>query len=286
MLKRIVCLLVTIACLLPAMALAKTYDSIKIFEDEIDIKEIIFKAGDRFTTGNGISVVLYYADVYGNEIERSNSTVKTVTIDGEKISEWRLTETKGSVMQLGHIYSASYGFTLKPPYAASDNEGYYTLQSKTYNAFTENARNKKVKFTGDVVSKNSNMFFISIAKNDIVAIQSDAVLGRGDHVFCKGVIKDYFKYHKTIVPVIVCDEAKVQQYEPLQKGDKGIEVIQMKERLQSLGYFRAGAELSDTYNDTCVERVQQFQQNNGLPATGVADADTLTLLYSNSAKEK
>lgn len=57
----------------------------------------------------------------------------------------------------------------------------------------------------------------------------------------------------------------------------------MKNRLQELGYFREGAELSSSYNDTCVERVKQFQRRNGLEATGVADQLTLTILYSDSA---
>lgn len=77
-----------------------------------------------------------------------------------------------------------------------------------------------------------------------------------------------------------------ESYTPLQQGDKGTEVLEMKFRLQELGYFTAGAGLSDVYNGTCTERVKQFQANNGLAATGRADEKTLKKLYSPNAIHK
>jgi len=70
---------------------------------------------------------------------------------------------------------------------------------------------------------------------------------------------------------------------PLGQGDRGAEVLAMKQRLQELGYFTAGAALSNAYNGTCVERVKQFQANNGLDVTGYADSLTLRKLYSSDA---
>lgn len=75
-------------------------------------------------------------------------------------------------------------------------------------------------------------------------------------------------------------------YQTLKKGSKGSDVLAMKERLQELGYFKKGAEMSNVYNDTCAERVKQFQKANGLRQTGVADPDTLALLFSEQAKPK
>ena len=69
----------------------------------------------------------------------------------------------------------------------------------------------------------------------------------------------------------------------MQPGEANDEVLNMKERLQELGYFRSGAELSNQYNDTCAERVKLFQQVNGLAGTGMVDEQTLTLLYSDTA---
>ncbi|MBR4290858.1 MAG: peptidoglycan-binding protein [Oscillospiraceae bacterium] len=72
--------------------------------------------------------------------------------------------------------------------------------------------------------------------------------------------------------------------DPLKQGDKGERVISMKERLQELGYFSAGATISDRYNATTTERVKLFQKANGLKQTGTADVDTLTLLFSDTAR--
>ncbi len=72
----------------------------------------------------------------------------------------------------------------------------------------------------------------------------------------------------------------------LKEGDTGELVTKMKLRMQELGYFSAGASLSDSYNATCAERVRQFQKVNGLEQTGEADPLTLTLLYSEFAQPK
>ena len=75
-------------------------------------------------------------------------------------------------------------------------------------------------------------------------------------------------------------------YETLQRGNKSEDVLAMKERLRELGYFKKNADLSNSYNDSCVERVKQFQKVNGLPQTGIADHLTLSLLYSDAALPK
>ena len=78
----------------------------------------------------------------------------------------------------------------------------------------------------------------------------------------------------------------IVHYETLKKGSKGDDVLTMKLRLQELGYFKANADVSNVFNDTCVERVKQFQKKNGLRQTGIADHQTLALLYSDSALSK
>lgn len=77
-----------------------------------------------------------------------------------------------------------------------------------------------------------------------------------------------------------------EAYDTLQAGSNGSDVLKMKYRLQELGYFNAGASLSDSYNSTCAERVRQFQSVNNLLVTGIADHATLNLLYSSQAKRK
>lgn len=70
----------------------------------------------------------------------------------------------------------------------------------------------------------------------------------------------------------------------LKEGSTGSEVLAMKKRMQELGYFTAGASLSENYNATTTERVKLFQKVNGLTQTGIADTELLLLLYSDAAK--
>ena len=67
------------------------------------------------------------------------------------------------------------------------------------------------------------------------------------------------------------------------QGDENEGVREMKERLQSLGYFSRGNTLSAEYSSATAERVAQFQAMNGLRQTGEADAMTLSLLFAESA---
>lgn len=288
--KRIVCVLVLSVCLLPSFALAaKSYNSTKIHSGEISTDGLVFKSGDKITGGKGISVSVYYADAAGNVVSEGNGTIKTVTIDGEKINEWVMTQKSGSSITLGNrIYQAAYGFTLKPTYAVADQNGYYLMAAKTYSNYANQEKNigRKVKFTGRVAAIESDYRVVAISDNVFVAIKTEEGVEQDEKLNCKGIISEYVQYSGSEIPVVACDEVVIQQYEPLKKGDKGDEVLAMKERMQELGYFSANAELSNAYNDTCVERVKMFQKNNGLSATGAADAETLSLLYSDAAKSK
>lgn len=67
-------------------------------------------------------------------------------------------------------------------------------------------------------------------------------------------------------------------------GSSGDDIVTMKKRLQELGYFTKGSSLSDQYNSTTTERVKLFQQVNGLSQTGIANTETLILLFSDNAK--
>ncbi len=286
MLKKIICILLVIICLIPAVAFAKSYSASDIYFGKVDIKAYTLKAGDKITGSSRVTVELYYADASGEVIERQNDgNIKSVVIDGEKVSEWKVVDISSAVMQVGNmLYMGAFGYTLKPTYAIEDEEGYFSLLPNTYHLYNANAKDKKVKFIGTAISKLGDFSIVSIADDANVAIKTDTMFEAEDRLLCKGTITDYIDYLGSSVPMVTCEEVTIRQYEPLQKGDKGEEVVQMKARLQELGYFRAGAELSDSYNDTCVERVQQFQKNNGLPATGDADVETLTILYSESAK--
>ena len=283
--KKLFCLVLVAICMLTTAAFAeKSYNSSKIYSGDLSTDNIVFKAGDKITGGKNISVELYYVDANNKVIADGNGTVKSVVIDGEKVTEWKMTERSGSVIQVGNmIYQAAYGFTLKPTYAVADNEGYYSILEKTYDLYSKNALKKKVKFAAPVIDQENGLVYVSIGENKVIAIETDEAFNINDKLNCKGAISEYVDYRNNSIPKVSCDEISIMKYEPLKKGDTGAEVLEMKKRMQALGYFKAGAELSDAYNDTCVERVKMFQKNNSLPATGDADAETLTCLYSNSA---
>jgi len=66
-----------------------------------------------------------------------------------------------------------------------------------------------------------------------------------------------------------------------EKGEKGAHILQIKKRMQELGYFKPTATLSSEFNDTMVERMKMFQTNNGLNPTGRYDVITELTMVDN-----
>ena len=69
-------------------------------------------------------------------------------------------------------------------------------------------------------------------------------------------------------------------------GENSKEVLEIKQRMQKLGYFKAGAELSGNYNGTMQERIRQFQRDYGIGQTGEINYVFLKTLYGKEASEK
>ena len=59
-------------------------------------------------------------------------------------------------------------------------------------------------------------------------------------------------------------------------------VRELNAEMQELGYLTV--EYTGMYGEVTMEAVKAFQKANGLTATGEADAETLTVLYSAEAK--
>jgi iron complex transport system substrate-binding protein len=70
----------------------------------------------------------------------------------------------------------------------------------------------------------------------------------------------------------------------LQKDAKGDDVTKMQNRLLALGYLFVKP--TGLYGDGTVQSVKDFQLLNGLTVTGIADAKTLQLMFSDSAKKR
>ena len=68
------------------------------------------------------------------------------------------------------------------------------------------------------------------------------------------------------------------------EGDRGPEVLAVKQRMQELGFFSEGVKLSEIYNDFMTERVMKMQKESGLKPTGVIDDETWAFLYSSSPR--
>lgn len=64
-----------------------------------------------------------------------------------------------------------------------------------------------------------------------------------------------------------------------QLGDNTDEVLEIKRRMQLLGYFSANADLTGNYNSLMQERIRQFQADYGLKQTGLIDSAFLNMLY-------
>ncbi len=71
-------------------------------------------------------------------------------------------------------------------------------------------------------------------------------------------------------------------YRELERGDRGLRVREMQERLRDLGYLADDAD--GIFGSRTEAAVELFQSENGLRATGVANADTLRKLYSSNAQ--
>lgn len=70
-------------------------------------------------------------------------------------------------------------------------------------------------------------------------------------------------------------------YTPLSNGDKGDDVLKLQNRLFELGYLnddRDGA-----FGNKTQTAVKKFQERMGLEASGIADQQTQTMLYADSA---
>jgi len=63
-------------------------------------------------------------------------------------------------------------------------------------------------------------------------------------------------------------------------GDRGADVYAFKLRLQYLGYFKEGAELSDKISDKTLERVNQLLQDNGMEPAESITTDIQSMIFT------
>ena len=94
--------------------------------------------------------------------------------------------------------------------------------------------------------------------------------------------KRFFAAALILARFLVCTAGAEEAYRMLKSGSVGDDVKAMKVRLYELGYYRTSA-LNDIFNESAEPVVENFQYMNGLARTGVADAYTQAVLYSDAA---
>lgn len=214
-------------------------------------------------------------------------------IDGDETTCWQFSTQK---ISLG---DAMLEITLTPGSTVDElwiKNGFWRI-TKGLDQYTRNGRPKKIaiSFRYDNGAEYRDEMEVTLRddkeRNDWQRIS----LGRHENVSSVRIrVISIYKGTKFKTDVAISEVMLVERegtvpltvYETLKRGSKGADVLAMKERLRELGYFKKNAELSDSYNDTCAERVKQFQKVNGLPQTGIADSQTLMLIYSDTALPK
>ena len=75
-------------------------------------------------------------------------------------------------------------------------------------------------------------------------------------------------------------------YRTLTRNDYGNDVLDLKTRLQKLGYFSSTSKINNKYTDDTITRVKAFEKACGLPETGIATPALQALIYSDDAVSK
>ena len=79
------------------------------------------------------------------------------------------------------------------------------------------------------------------------------------------------------LPVYSEEDEILQVYESLRRSDTGEDVLKMQTRLKEVGYYRGP--LSGEFASLTQSAVEKVQEAYGLPVTGIADDDTLEVIY-------
>ena len=96
-----------------------------------------------------------------------------------------------------------------------------------------------------------------------------------------GVVLSNASVHGEVMTATVEEEIVAPKvYVPLKNGSKGEEVTTLQNRLKELGFFKD--KVVGVYGKATTASVKNFQKANKLSVTGVADQDTLSLLYGTA----
>lgn len=295
---------------------AKNYDSFARNESTYLYEKITFTAkvvqvieGDDYTQYrmaiDGNSNCMFLTQISDDDLTIRLLEDDEITATGTYYGLYSYQSTLGGKITIPSCIISTYtlkGYTA-PPKATADADGYYMITAANYQEYARNANAhflEKIRFNGKVIqvverSNRENVYRIAVDSNSDCMFYIEYTLPKGasriledDTVLVSGTYYGMFSYSTTLgskvtVPAAIAETIS-ESYKTLKQGSSGNDVVKMKKRMQELGYFSAGASLSNQYNATTTERVKLFQKANGLKQTGIADATTLMLLYSDNAK--
>lgn len=296
---------------------AKNYDSFARNESTYLYETITFKAkvvqlieGDDYTQYrmaiDGNSNCMFLTQISDDDMTIRLLEDDEITATGTYYGLYSYKSTLGGKITIPSCIISTYtlkGYT-EAPKTTADADGYYTITAANYQEYARNANAhlfEKIRFNGKVVqvverSSRENVYRIAVDSDSNCMFYIEYTLPKGasriledDTVLVSGTYYGMFSYSTTLgskvtVPAAIAEKIS-ESYKTLKQGSSGNDVVKMKKRMQELGYFSAGATLSNQYNATTTERVKLFQKANGLKQTGIADATTLMLLYSDNAKK-
>lgn len=296
---------------------AKNYDSFARNESTYLYETITFKAkviqvieGDDYTQYrmaiDGNSNCMFLTQISDDDMTVRLLEDDEITATGTYYGLYSYKSTLGGKITIPSCIISTYtlkGYTTAPK-ATADADGYYMITAANYQEYARNANAhflEKIRFNGKVIqvverSSRENVYRIAVDSDSNCMFYIEYTLPKGasrilegDNVLVSGTYYGMYSYSTTLgskvtVPAAIAEKIS-ESYKTLKQGSSGNDVVKMKKRMQELGYFSAGASLSNQYNATTTERVKLFQKVNGLTQTGIADATTLMLLYSDNAKK-
>ena len=233
------------------------------------------------------------ASANSHVVANSGTYDATKAVDGDETTCWQFSTKKCALGEAAIEIVLPSGSTVDELWIKN---GFWYV-NRGLDQYTRNGRPKQigVSFLYDGEKDYRDEVQLTLRDDKERKDWQKVILGRHEHVSAVRIrIISIYKGTKFKTDVAISEVMFIEReggpasivYETLKRGSKGDDVLAMKVRLQELGYFKQGAELSESYNDTCAERVKQFQKVNGLPQTGTADHETLTLLYSEEALPK
>lgn len=107
---------------------------------------------------------------------------------------------------------------------------------------------------------------------------------RQDNSWCRVIYKEQEGFCKTEFLKFFPDaDLSMLTYRVLKTGDRGKDVLALKQRMQELGYIRSAATLTDRYTDETKGRIVLFQRQTGMNEDGIASQELQAFLFSDRA---